>query len=41
MRAHLLPSGRWIVATDVAAIIWIAAWAFIGLRVSEEVAVLR
>jgi hypothetical protein len=41
MRAHLLPGGRWITAMDVAAIVWIAAWAFIALRVSDEVAGLR
>ena len=41
VRAHLLPNGRWLLAMDIAAVLWIAAWAFIGLRVSEEVAGLR
>ena len=35
--ARLLPSGRTIIVLDVIAVLWVAAWVFVGVRVHDEV----
>lgn len=35
--ARLLPSGRTILVLDVIAILWLATWMFVGVRVHDEV----
>ncbi|HEV2821153.1 MAG TPA: hypothetical protein VGW11_11670 [Solirubrobacteraceae bacterium] len=35
--ARLLPSGRMILVLDVLAVLWVAAWIFMGVRVHDEV----
>ncbi len=35
--ARLLPSGRTILVLDVIAILWLATWVFVGVRVHDEV----
>lgn len=35
--ARLLPSGRMIIVLDVIAVLWLAAWVFVGVRVHDEV----
>lgn len=35
--ARLLPSGRTIIVLDVIAVLWVAAWVFVGVQVHDEV----
>ena len=35
--ARLLPSGRTIIVLDVIAVLWVAAWIFVGVQVHDEV----
>ncbi len=35
--ARLLPSGHMVIALDALAVVWIAAWIFVGVRVHDEV----